>query len=69
MPSKEDIIIQLLNLFSQAWIISPRKKLILESLVLFKGTNLSYIDCWIYCVNKSLPASLETLDRRLKKIL
>lgn len=65
---KINIINQLEKLIFQNWIINPRKKLILKSLYLFKTKNLGYIDCWIFTVNQSLKASLETFDNDLKKL-
>ena len=65
---KELIVSQLQELVSQGWVINPRKKIILDSLSLFSVNNLAYIDCWVACVSKSIPAELETFDNKLKKI-
>jgi predicted nucleic acid-binding protein len=64
---KELIISQLQELASQKWIINPRKKVILDSLSLFSANNLAYIDCWVACVSKSIHATLETFDKKLRK--
>jgi len=65
---KTVIVNQLEKLISQKWIINPRKKLLLQSLFLYKEKNLDYIDCWIFIVNRSLKTSLETFDYDLKKL-
>lgn len=65
---KTVIVNQLEKLISQKWIINPRKKLLLQSLFLYKEKGLDYIDCWIFIVNRSLKTSLETFDRDLKKL-
>ena len=66
--AKTTIVNQLEKLVSQDWIINPRKKILLQTLFLYKAKNLDYIDCWIFTVNSSLKTSLETFDYDLKKI-
>ena len=66
---KSIIVSTLLEQLYFDWIINPRKKLMIKALGLFGKTNLSYIDCWIFTVNKSLKkTSLETFDNNLKKL-
>jgi predicted nucleic-acid-binding protein len=65
---KEKIIETLEKLISQNWIINPRKKLILESLLLYKSKNIHYIDAWIFVVNKNIKTKLFTFDKNLAKL-
>ena len=65
---KSQIVSKLLEQLYFDWIVNPRKKLMIKALGLFGRTNLSYIDCWIFTVNKSLKTSLETFDNDLKKL-
>lgn len=65
---KSLIVSKLLEQLYFDWIINPRKKLMIKALGLFGKTNLSYIDCWVFIVNQSLKASLETFDNDLKKL-
>lgn len=65
---KADISFQLQELVSQEWIVSPRKKIILDSLSLYSISNLHYIDCWIACVSKSISGELRTFDKKLEKL-
>lgn len=65
---KSLIVSKLIEQLYFDWIINPRKKLMIKALGLFGKTNLSYIDCWIFIVNQSLKASLETFDNDLKKL-
>lgn len=64
---KEEISFQLQELVSQEWIVSPRKKIILDSLSLYSTGNLHYIDCWIACVSKSVSGELRTFDKKLER--
>jgi len=65
---KEKIIEILEKLISQNWIINPRKKLILEALLLYKLKNIHYIDAWIFVVNKNIKTKLFTFDKNLAKL-
>jgi predicted nucleic-acid-binding protein len=65
---KEKIIETLEKLISQNWIINPRKKLILEALLLYKSKNIHYIDAWIFVVNKNIKTKLFTFDKNLAKL-
>lgn len=65
--SKQVIINNLTQLIQQRWVINPRKKLILNSLVRFSSSNLSYIDSWIYELAKAKSMKLETFDKDLQK--
>lgn len=65
---KEKIIETLEKLISQNWIINPRKKLILEALLLYKLKNIHYIDAWIFVVNKNIKTKLFTFDKNLAKL-
>jgi Predicted nucleic-acid-binding protein, contains PIN domain len=65
---KEKIIETLEKLISQNWIINPRKKLILEVLLLYKSKNIHYIDAWIFVVNKNIKTKLFTFDKNLAKL-
>ncbi len=66
--SREEISNQLEKIISQPWIINPRKELILTTIELFRTTNLSYVDCWLYTVSQNLNFPLATFDRKLKKL-
>lgn len=65
---KEEIALQLQELVSQPWVINPRKKMILECLSLFSTSNLAFIDCWVYSVNKEISGKLTTFDKKLEKL-
>lgn len=65
---KESIVLQLQELVSQPWIINSRKKLILEVLELYSKLDFHYVDCWIYCMSKSVSGELKTFDKRLEKL-
>jgi Predicted nucleic-acid-binding protein, contains PIN domain len=65
---KEKIIETLEKLISQNWIINPRKKLILETLLLYKSKNIHYIDAWIFIFNKNIKTKLFTFDKNLAKL-
>jgi len=65
---KEEIASQLQELVSQEWIVSPRKKIVLDSLSLYSSGSLAYIDCWVYCVSKDISGKLTTFDKKLKKL-
>lgn len=66
---KADLVDKIEKLISQNWIVNPRKTLFFKALNLFRSTSLDYIDCWIYTVSKSQGITLETFDKRLKKLL
>jgi predicted nucleic-acid-binding protein len=62
------IIVPLLEKFiSQAWVINPKKELLMEALNLYLKTNIGYIDCWAYVSSKDLKIELKTFDRDLEK--
>lgn len=65
---KGEIVDKLEKLLSMDWIENPKKRLMLMTFDLYKSTNLSYIDCWIYVMSKSLKIKLETFDEDLKKL-
>lgn len=56
------------EIVSQNWVINPKKDLILQTLALFRSSNLDYIDCWLFVVGKSLDIELATFDKALKKL-
>lgn len=64
----EEIFDKLFVFLSQKWVISGRKRLVLEALKLFRDLNLSYIDCWllVVCHKKKLP--LQSFDEKLLKL-
>lgn len=64
---KEEIVYQLQELISQEWIINSRKKIILDSLSLYAGSSLHYVDCWLSHVSKEISSELKTLDKKLEK--
>lgn len=66
---KPDITDGLEKIISQDWTINPRKGLIIEALNLFKAKNLSFIDCWMAVVSKKQKLTLETFDKKLKKMI
>ena len=66
--NKLDLVDRFEKLLSQDWAINPRKNLILKSLYLYRSSNLDYIDCWIFIVNKDLGTDLETFDKGIKKL-
>lgn len=65
---RQEIFIALQGLVSQDWIINPRKKTILDSLLLFSSSNLHYIDCWISRISKSTACKLVTFDKKLERL-
>lgn len=65
---KTDLVDKLQKLISQNWIINPKKNLMLETLNLYLSSGLDYIDCWVFVKNKNLGTSLETFDKKLKKL-
>ncbi len=56
------------EIVSQNWVINPKKDLIIQTLALFRSSNLDYIDCWLFVVGKSLDIELATFDKALKKL-
>ncbi len=64
---KLDASQKLIKFLSQRWVKNPRKKVILKALWLYSSTNLSYVDCWAWCVAKSQKMELGTFDRSLKR--
>lgn len=66
---KTDIADKLEQIISQDWTVNPRKGLIMEALGLFKAKNLSFIDCWMAVVSKKQGLTLETFDKKLKKLI
>ena|SRR3990167_99413 len=65
---KLEIVDRLEKLLSQDWAENPRKRLILMAFELYRGSNLDYIDCWLFIVSKSLKLKLETFDKNLSKM-
>ncbi len=64
---KQDVVEVLLDLASQDWIINPRKQILLETLRLYRGVNLSYVDCWLVILSRESRIKLETFDSKLQK--
>jgi len=64
---KTDLIDRLEKLISQSWVVNPEKKLILETLNLYRFSNLDYIDCWVLAVSQWQKVILETFDVALKR--
>lgn len=63
--NKGEIVNRLKKLLVQDWITNPRKKLLLEALFLYEKSNLDYIDCWIFTLNRFLKVTLGTFDKKL----
>lgn len=64
---RKEISLKLQELILQKWIVNPRKKLILKTLETFAKTHFDYVDCWLWVVNQSVGAKLETFDKKLDK--
>lgn len=47
---------------------STSKKLIIQALEYYYTHNLSYIDCYLYCLSKTKNLTLTTFDKKLSKI-
>lgn len=66
--SRKEIVFKFQELILQNWIVNPRKKLILKTLKTFEETKLDYVDCWVWWVNQSVGAKLQTFDKKLEKL-
>lgn len=65
---RKEIVLKLQELILQKWIVNPRKKLVLKALQTFEKTKLDYVDCWVWWVNQSVGAKLQTFDKKLEKL-
>lgn len=65
---REAIYEKINTLVTQDWIINPRKKIFQKALEIYRQTNLSYIDCWLYIVSQDLNLKIETFDHKLRKL-
>ena len=64
----QEIFDKLFAFLSQKWVTSGRKRLVLETLKLFRNHNLSYIDCWLLAVCHKKKLTLQSFDEKLLKL-
>lgn len=65
---KEEICPKLIRLLSHAWIINPRKTILLDAITLFSKQNFSFVDCWLYSLSQAKNIDLTTFDQKLAKL-
>lgn len=65
---RADLVDRLQKLASQDWVVNPKKNLMLEALNSYLSSGLDYIDCWVLVKAKNLGITLETFDKKLKKL-
>jgi predicted nucleic-acid-binding protein len=63
--SREQVSQTLLRIFTQAWVVNPRKKQVLQALSSYSTTHLSFIDCWLLTLSKKQSLELQTFDQKL----
>lgn len=65
--NRTEISQKLLRIVERPWLASDRRDLIIEALNFYSTHNLSYIDCWLYCLSHNKNYSLVTFDAKLAK--
>lgn len=66
--NKAKFIPPLLAIIDQKNNKSPAKQLLAQALTFFATHNLSYVDCYLYCLAKNEEIPLATFDKKLQKI-